>query len=1175
MAATNNVDLKQFEKLFSAFAKNIKSLDEATGLHVKHIKSAFKKAVNEQISQANDLSYAMKGASKSFHTASKYIQSESSAINKAFEEYSQGINRANSSFSKLDVLTKGTIRQQASYTASLIEGIDYSNDAQDKLVSSIYKNMKAFDLITRQSDKVINSAWEMERSISKLASDVGVFERMMRETNGKVKEQIDNLIKKEAIDKESLTLGEREILQVARRYEMIGKENSEIKGLISETKTQITNFQKLAATTSKMIKVNEWINDKFGVFGKLLQGSLSPLGRITEGFVLLLSAVKGSWDQFKIIADSGMINSFAQIKKSQFQLGVSFELATKIFTENARLVGTIGGDKFVKILRTGQMNLEKFGLAPEQAAEAISDFTKNTIKSGINARDASKLNKAILAQTQAFGKLRATTGINMAEFKAMNDELLNSASVQEQLNGISEDERQSKIEDMMKLRQTFTNMGMSAQSAQKALLAIQDIGKQKVTERFDQAAKLQQAAAIAGLSNAKQLGDIYRKGKRATADEQLILQKSMGNISQVFDRMSMQSFGAENIANVLTDNMQGPLASMLDAGREQKLGAQSVGEMSDKTAQALTELSKLPDILAKALHSEGQLKQIITDPMLRGLAGIALVITGLYRMLPKILSPLFKKRYDINNKIASTADNELAQMQHINEKLAVDAKVQNSINAAVKTMAGKNSSIASKKTRWVSDRKKTGRAGISAASKIEEAISTTSSIIPAAEKGAGALGKIGGIFSKIFSFLKSFINNPISAALGKVAKLVPVVGEIATIMMGAISIFTDMFNASDVLGIEEGTASVAQKLVVGIGSLLKFITFGFLDDTIDDWTKTVANIDFAGVWLQIEAAIINPISKFYGFLQKTWVDVKGTGSEIFNIGKSIIAGWVSGVSGIKSLLTNSFVSVFSKISDAILGAIDMLPDFLKEKLPEGLLTSISNFKTSAGQFATQVESDFDNSVDDIRKVNKTVQDERQLREQEKKKIDAEVTQTIATREAAIDAHIKQQQIQQKQKQTATAVADQSKQTQQAVVEATNQATDATIDTAKALGMTAWSGLNAANLNGGTTASATIIGKGINSNLLNTSTNGATSSINNEVQTIKLDADTIKALAEQLITLNTTASSTLEVEKQQVDLLEKLVKANSPMQKMDEVRIRERHISDPFMSSSKWVSHQKQ
>lgn len=1187
------IDTRQFEELLKSFTKNIKSVDAAfANLHSNKIKSAFNKAVKEHTGSARDLSQSMKQAAKSMKSEGEYMRSNIKGVNKAFEEYNRGINKVSNGFTKLDEATKGSIRQQAALTSSLLEGIDFSNKAQDKLISNIYDNIKSYKLITKQQNGVISSAWELEKAQSDLAKEVGTFETFLNEEGKNAKKSLDLLRHKAKFDEASLTQGERQLLLLMKKYDLEDKQVGAFKDLVVESKIQIAKLQALAVRETALLKSTEFLHDKFGAFGKVITGSLSPMGSVIEGLLLISSSLKGAWEQFKLVADSGMINNFKNIKAAQLDLGISFEAATKLFSENARLVNVVGGRQFSESLRKGQAGLEKFGIAPEQAAEAIGDFTKAAIKGGINVRDSGKLNRAIQAQTQAFGKLRATTGVNLTEFRAMNEELLNSSSVQEQLNAVNEAERQSKIEDMMKLRQTFVNMGMSAQSAQKALLAIQDIGKQKVTERFDQAAKLQQAAALAGLSNAKQLGDIYLKGKRATAGEQAILQGAMGDMSKVFDQMSMQSFGAENIVNVLTDNLQGPLATMLELGRDQKLGADATGQLTDKMATALSELSKVSDVFAKGLHLEGQFKQWITDPIVRGLGGLGLLLFGIARFMPRLLAGVIGLSKLGVHSLKGKLKTEKAAVQTA-DAVTSSEQIQHRIENTIKTMAGKEAvgggggwdswkkGGKKGKARWVSQRRGAVAGGASIAQKMssmggiaKEAVTIEQAVV----NSGGFMSKIGKAFGWIAPIAEKAAG-PISKVAGigsKFLKAIPGIGWFFNALISSVTTIMDMFNAEEVLGMGAGEqASLLQRGIVGVGSFLNSLTFGIFDGAIDNWVKSTANADLESAMLEGWNYILDGFTSIKQNFNLFKEDVKYFGQYLLKLGPKFLDDMKIGLMGIRTSINKGVSNVFGSLLGGIMSVMDSLPDFVKEHLPASFQQSIAEYQQRSQDYSNKQDEMFQATVKQAADQSDGLAEISKARDAEKAKIIAQANDERKSRADELTKSKAEFAEKQKQKQVANAVADQSKQTQQAVVEATNQATDATIDTAKALGMTAWGGLNAASLTGGSTASATVVGKSVNSNLLNTATGGTASSINSEVQTIKLDGESIKALAEQLIALNTTASGTLEVEKQQVSLLEQLVKANSPAQRLEETRVRERQISDPFTSSSKWVSHQKQ
>jgi hypothetical protein len=316
------------------------------------------------------------------------------------------------------------------------------------------------------------------------------------------------------------------------------------------------------------------------------------------------------------------------IKWAQVELGISFEEAVKIFQQNTRVLNSIGGEKFKNTLESAGKELRIYGLNQLEAAEATADFTKNAALSGINIRDNDTLTKSIQMQTAAFGKLRATTGTSIEEFKSFTAEMIGNNDIQSTLNGLNQVDRMNKMKDMMELRQRFVNLGMSAQTAQKAMVAMQELGKQKVTDRFSQAAKLKQALMMYGIAGADQAANTHLMGARASEQQKLQQAATLQELQKHIDMSAFGDFTGEKLGEVIGE-MTDPFKSIMQAGREASLTEEGQGKISEDRAKELAQLSKIPEVMAEGNKKIAQIMTGLNDPVVKAILGIGALISGL------------------------------------------------------------------------------------------------------------------------------------------------------------------------------------------------------------------------------------------------------------------------------------------------------------------------------------------------------------------------------------------------------------------------------------------------------------------------------------------------------------------------------------------------------------------
>jgi hypothetical protein len=545
---------------------------------------------------------------------------------------------------KLNFNMSKSLTSQTSLLNGMVEASGLENEAHDKYIAKLLnasRSLTSFGMAAEKAGVELHTAQDLSLIIHELSKEAGMMEKMMKElkdTGQPINEFVAGLHVMEQAG-ESLSKGQTEMLEAARKANLLdadGKVASTkaFEDHIKAVKRDIIEVQRTAQMEITKQKVIHQLKESLGGFGKAIDGNITSLGLLMAGIKLITSSFTGVWDQAKTFADSGFAytDGFLQIQKSSVQLGLTVEQTAKIMQTNRQLLGngTTDLNRFANALNVGQEGLREFGVVSnEEAASAVEGFIQNMAKGGIDIKNTESLNKSIEIQSKAFGKLKATTGASLAEFKQLNEEMMNSTAVQAELNGLSQTERSAKLEQNLKLRQSFVDMQMSAADANKAMLAMKDQGREKVATRFDQAAKLMQAANVAGLNNGKRLYDLYLKGGRRTADETEELVKGYqaitkqadiagqsGNLQQeqVMQMMLEQVPGMQALAEVVRN------ASLKkDAAPEQKPEEILAQQISSDAAKGVSEISG-------ALASLGA---VLENPLVKMLAGITAVVVGM------------------------------------------------------------------------------------------------------------------------------------------------------------------------------------------------------------------------------------------------------------------------------------------------------------------------------------------------------------------------------------------------------------------------------------------------------------------------------------------------------------------------------------------------------------------
>jgi len=573
------------------------------------------------------------------------IEKSSRTLGQTFYQLDKALQPNYDAFNKLNFSLNQSVTSQASILNGMLDGYGMENEAHDKYMEKILGATKSLELFKKTSDNSTNglkTTFELTDAIDQLSKQAGAFEKVMKTTDQSIDQFVQHLSDLKTTG-EILSEEQEKLLDLASSAGLlnngIAASEKAFKAHVKEVKKEIIVIQKTAQVEMDKHKAMESLKEKFGGLTKHLSMMKNPMSLVISGLGLFAASLKGAWEQGKMIAQHGMgtgfLESIQAVKVAQLTLGISAESAAKIFQENARIIAGSGGDigKFRQGLVQNQTALMKFGLGTEEAAQATVDFVGNAAKGGINVRDTNKLSKAVQQQTAAFGKMKVTSGITIAEFKALNDEMMNSEAVQMQLNGVAEQERLIRMNSMNELRQQFVNLGMSAEGAQKAMLTIQELGKEAVGDRFTEAAKAMGIAGQLGFKDAGKLGEMLRNADKGPETQELItaIVRDLDTKKMEAQSRGAEGAGAENLIDSQLKTLRDAgsvVSGMMDVARGMSLGADAKGTISDKEANRLTDISQIPDLMVMAMKLEGITGQAISDPIVMAIAGLGLALAG-------------------------------------------------------------------------------------------------------------------------------------------------------------------------------------------------------------------------------------------------------------------------------------------------------------------------------------------------------------------------------------------------------------------------------------------------------------------------------------------------------------------------------------------------------------------
>jgi hypothetical protein len=436
-------------------------------------------------------------------------------VKKTFTEFYVSVGKASKSF-----------KDTAEAMTDLHEAAHLTSEEHDKLTASILKSSNIIELYNDQTHKTIRSMRQFDEENRRTAANLDdVFSMLDKEINGSTKKYAE-LIKhiKDANG------DYKKIRGTALTYMMaINDAKDSIKGFEKGLDSSLEEIQKAydaAAKKQKAIQENTKrnyaaaqaasnIQQKFGVFGEAITGVASKA--VIAGAILteLWKGAKLAWDQLTILGKAGLASEFGNIWNSSFHLGVNFEKMTAITKDSmaAMRLSKKNIDEFTKEVSANQNALTAFTYSTEDSAAGLMAMRSDLLDMGAAFDNTPTLNKAMASQTASFAKLNAMTGASMEEFIRLNKELGTSSSVQMMLLGLDKKARLQKIEDLKQAREYYATMGMSAQEAQEMVKRIQDIGKEKVVDRFEQAAQLRRSMTMLGIAGGAEAQQNLLSGK--------------------------------------------------------------------------------------------------------------------------------------------------------------------------------------------------------------------------------------------------------------------------------------------------------------------------------------------------------------------------------------------------------------------------------------------------------------------------------------------------------------------------------------------------------------------------------------------------------------------------------------------------------------------------------------
>jgi hypothetical protein len=191
----------------------------------------------------------------------------------------------------------------------------------------------------------------------------------------------------------------------------------------------------------------------------------------------------------------------------------------------------------------------------------------------------SDLTQSIAGQINIFDELRKTTNMTAQEFANLVENLSQNGQVQNELLGLSGQERQARQRELLQTVTIGQRMGMTAEASKQLADALLAQRAATVKTRIDQGGVLRQLAAFTGNAAAgERAAQLSMKGRNRTAAEEQEFTQLLGTFQQSSQQMYEKgTLGTQNVLDQLNSSLgQNGLEGLMKTAGEGRL-AQEAG----------------------------------------------------------------------------------------------------------------------------------------------------------------------------------------------------------------------------------------------------------------------------------------------------------------------------------------------------------------------------------------------------------------------------------------------------------------------------------------------------------------------------------------------------------------------------------------------------------------------
>jgi len=329
------------------------------------------------------------------------------------------------------------------------------------------------------------------------------------------------------------------------------------------------------------------------------QNQTNAINTVTDAAKKLAGIIGGSL--YKVIDDyynllrrgisgsENLVNMYVNAGKA----GLSLQAYTQLLEENQATVARFGSfEEYDKQITKTTKQLNGLGIFGEKAAGLAGAMGTNAVTMGIPM---SHMANATRTQVNMFEVLRKSTLMTADEFRDLANTVGNNIAVQEELLGVTPQEREARMANILSTASLGQQMGLTKDASRQLTESLLMQRKATAKDRFKAAGIMRQAGAMTGMSadDTERLARLSQK-KNKSDDENKELVALQGQLQERIATMQNSgSVGIENIADAVTEQIQSSSQRDVAAASAQaQLQKQSGGVVN-------SELGALPTVMEK------------------------------------------------------------------------------------------------------------------------------------------------------------------------------------------------------------------------------------------------------------------------------------------------------------------------------------------------------------------------------------------------------------------------------------------------------------------------------------------------------------------------------------------------------------------------------------------------